>query len=194
MSQSFTDINKLIKFLKLDNKNKKNILLKSSFPFYLPMRLAKKIKKNDLNDPILRQFVPLIDEEKEKLGYSMDPLEEKSFKKGNLLKKYKNRALLITTNVCSMHCRYCFRKHSFEKIEDKKFVKEIKLINKDKTIDEIILSGGDPLTLSHSALLSLLTKLDGIPHLKRIRFHTRSIISHPEKINSQFLKRCGNSF
>ncbi|NGX28492.1 MAG: L-lysine 2,3-aminomutase [Candidatus Anoxychlamydiales bacterium] len=189
MLQSFTDINKLIKFLKLDNKNKKKILLKSSFSLYLPIRLAKKIKKNDLTDPILRQFVPLIAEEKEKIGFSIDPLEEKSFKKGNLLKKYKNRALLITTNACHMHCRYCFRKHNFEKMGDKNFIQEIKLINEDKSLDEIILSGGDPLSLSHQDLLSLLTKLDNIPHLKRIRLHTRSIIAQPEKIiSSEFLK------
>lgn len=193
MSQSFTDINKLIKFLKLDNKNKKKILLKISFPLYLPMRLAKKIKKNDLSDPILRQFVPLIDEEKKDPSFTIDPLDEKSFKKGKLLKKYKNRALLITSNACHMHCRYCFRKNSFKKIKDKhqNFRDEINLIKKDKNLDEIILSGGDPLTLSNYQLENLLKKLDKISHLKRIRFHTRSIIAHPEKFlikNSEFLE------
>ncbi|NGX63601.1 MAG: hypothetical protein KR126chlam6_01013, partial [Candidatus Anoxychlamydiales bacterium] len=160
---------------------------KADFPLLLPYDLAKKIKKNDLSDPILRQFVPLIDENIQKNDYIQDPLCEINFKKSKLLKKYKNRALLICTNSCAMHCRYCFRKY-FEKQEDKKFDNEIELIKKDKTINELILSGGDPLSLTNSDLENLFQKLDKISHLKILRFHTRYIIGYPNRIDQNFLK------
>ncbi|HEU64932.1 MAG: L-lysine 2,3-aminomutase [Candidatus Anoxychlamydiales bacterium] len=187
MPKSFTNINKLIKFLKIDKKNQKKILLRSDFPLLLPYSLAKKIKKNDLTDPIFRQFVPLTDEILKKPGYIKDPLSEKKFKRSKLLKKYNSRALIITTNACLMHCRYCFRKHA-EKFSNKNFDKEIGLIKKDKTITEIILSGGDPLTLSNNQIENLLKKLDKISHIKILRFHTRYVISDPKRIDQNFIK------
>ena len=187
MPKPFTNINNLMKFLKIDKQNQKKILLKSDFPLLLPYSLAKKIKKNDLSDPIFKQFVPLIDEAIKNPEYIKDPLSEEKFKRAKLLKKYNSRALLITTNACLMHCRYCFRKH-FERSSNQNFDKEIDLIKKDKTLTEIILSGGDPLTLSNPSLESLLKKLDEIPHIKIIRFHTRSIISDPKRIDQNFIK------
>ena len=185
--KTFTDINKLIKFLKIDKNNEKKILKNSSFKFLLPYGLAKKIKKNDISDPIFRQFVPLIDEEKGFENSSLDPLEEKSFKDGKFLKKYKNRALLITTNSCNVHCRYCFRRY-FEKNDNKSFDKEIELIKNDISLNEIILSGGDPLSLSNLKLEKLLKDLDKIEHVKIVRFHTRYIIASPNRLDSSFLK------
>jgi EF-P beta-lysylation protein EpmB len=185
--KTFTDINKLIKFLEIDKINEKKILKKSSFKLLLPFSLAKKIKKNDITDPIFRQFVPLVDEEKNFENTSIDPLNEKSFKKNNLLKKYKNRALLIASNSCNVHCRYCFRRY-FEKNKSSNFDKEIKLIKNDKSLNEIILSGGDPLSLSNEKLKDLLLKLNEIDHLKIIRFHTRYIVGDPKRIDSEFLK------
>ncbi|NGX34447.1 MAG: L-lysine 2,3-aminomutase [Candidatus Anoxychlamydiales bacterium] len=187
MPKSFTNINKLIKFLKVDKKNQKKILLNSNFPLLLPYTLAKKIKKNDLTDPIFRQFVPLIDETYKNPGYTKDPLNEEKFRRSKLIKKYNSRALLITTNACLGHCRFCFRKH-FEFFFNKNFDKEIDLIKKDKNLTEIILSGGDPLTLSNNDLENLLKTLDKISHLKILRFHTRYIIADPKRIDQNFLK------
>ncbi len=184
--RSFTDINKLIKFLKLDKKNQENLLLDPSFPLLLPYSLAVKIKKNDPIDPIFKQFVPIKDEIQKVKGYTKDPLLEKKFTNNNLIKKYKNRALLITTNTCQMHCRFCFRKNRSLK-NKKDFSKETELIKKDVSIEEIILSGGDPLSLSNKALQDLLAQLNQIKHLKRIRFHTRYIIAAPKRINKNFL-------
>lgn len=187
MQKSFTNINKLIKYLKLDKQNQKKILLKPDFSLLLPYNLAKKIKKNDFTDPIFRQFVPLKDEKIKKPDYIEDPLSEKQFKKSKLLKKYNNRALLISSFFCSMHCRFCFRKHLKKEI-DQNFDKEIDLIKKDKTIQEIILSGGDPLVLKNKILENLLKKLEKISHLKIVRFHTRFIIGDPKRIDEKFLK------
>ena len=186
MQKSFTDINKLINFLKLDKTNQKKILKETEFPLLLPFRLAQKIKKNDLEDPILRQFVPLIDETKED-NFLLDPLCEQKFTEGKLLKKYNNRALLISSNRCFMNCRFCFRKN-FEYKKDENFEEELKKISQDQTIKEIILSGGDPLFLSNKVLEDLMNKLDQIKHLKRIRFHTRSIIAYPERIDEKILE------
>ncbi|NGX56806.1 MAG: L-lysine 2,3-aminomutase [Candidatus Anoxychlamydiales bacterium] len=185
--KAFKDINKLIDFLEIENINQKKILKNSSFPLFIPYRLAKKIKKNDLTDPIFLQFVPLEKENKTLKNFSKDPLKESFFKKGNLLKKYNNRALLITSNYCAMNCRYCFRRF-FEKNINNNFDDEIDLIKKDKTINEIILSGGDPLSLSNYKLKDLLLKLNDIKHIKKIRFHSRYIIADPLRIDENFIK------
>jgi EF-P beta-lysylation protein EpmB len=187
MKNSFTNIDKLIDFLKLDKNNQKKILKTTSFPLLLPYNLAKKIKKNDLNDPILRQFVPLKEENIKKKDFILDPLFEKKISSNNLIKKYQNRALLITSNRCAMHCRFCFRKHKKD-LKNSNFEKEIFLIKKDNSIEEIILSGGDPLSLDNNGLKNLLQNLNKIPHLKRIRFHTRFILGFPNRINDEFIK------
>jgi len=186
MQKPFTNISKLIDFLELDEENKKKILKKSSFNLLLPFHLAKKIKKNDISDPIFRQFVPLVEKENQSKEFVQDPLLEKKFQKGKLLKKYKNRALLITTSSCAVNCIFCFRRF-FEKTEDQDFDTELEIIRKDKALDEIILSGGDPLALNNKNLKELLLKLDDISHIKRIRFHTRFIIGYPKRINAEFL-------
>ncbi len=187
MKKPFTNINKLITFLKLDKKNQKLILTNPLFPILIPYHIAKKIKKNDISDPLFKQFVPSIEEEIDSPLYSLDPLSESSFKTNNLIKKYKNRALLICSTICAMNCRFCFRKF-FDKINFTEFTDELNFIKKDTSIEEVILSGGDPLSLSDASLHNLLTKLDEIFHIKRIRFHTRFILGYPKRINSQLIK------
>lgn len=187
MKKKFTNVDDLIKFLKLDKNNQKFILKNPSFPILIPYRIAKKIKKNDVNDPLFKEFVPTVFEEIEKNNFNLDPLCENNFKRGNLIKKYKNRALLITSNSCAMNCRFCFRKF-FDKKNKLDFKEEINLIKNDFSLEEIILSGGDPLALSNAILENLLKNLDEISHIKRIRFHTRFLLGYPERINSRFIK------
>lgn len=190
--KNFTDINKLINFLKLSPKNQKNLLKTPSFKLNLPYRLAKKIAKNDINDPIFKQFVPIKKEEKKTKGFSNDPLCEKDFiKTGPLIQKYNNRALLITSNTCTMNCRFCFRRHfSYEKKQNvNDLIDAINAhVKNNPNIHEIILSGGDPLTLNNQALEKLLLHLNDIKNITRIRIHTRALISVPEKIDNDFLK------
>ncbi len=193
MQKPFTDIDSLISFLELDKKNEKRILKNSDFPFLLPYRLAVKIEKNNILDPIFRQFVPLLDEDKKDLKYKKDPLLEKNFRSGNFLKKYKNIALLLTSYSCAMNCRFCFRRFSEKTKKSSDFAKELELIKKDKELEEIILSGGDPLFLNNKILKDLLFKLDKIPHLKRLRLHTRHILAYPERIDDEFIKIFKNS-
>lgn len=164
------------------------MLQKSPFPLNVPYRLASKIKKNSLDDPIFKQFIPLKDEAIINPQFVLDPVEDATFcKSQKLLQKYKKRALLLTTSACAMHCRYCFRQNFSYETEVKGFEKELQLIQEDKTLQEVILSGGDPLSLSNKDLKTLLTSLDKIPHLKRIRFHTRFVIGIPERIDEELL-------
>lgn len=179
----FLDIFKLSTFLKL---KKKDLLLDHKFPMKIPFRLASKIKKGDISDPILRQFVPLKEEAQNVNGYSADPLNEKKIKNKNLLCRYKGRALLLCSNECAMHCRYCFRKN--QKYKKKQNLKEeINFLNK-KQFEEVILSGGDPLALTDRQFQTLICALNKLPFLKRIRIHTRYLIGYPERISKAFLQ------
>lgn len=182
--QNFTHWDKLTSFLELD------LLLSHtpSFPLNLPLRLAKKIVKNTLDDPILLQFLPQEAETKKSPLFLIDPVNDRAFRKApKLLHKYTGRALLICTSACAMHCRYCFRQHFDYETSDKAFRQELQILRDDPSITEIILSGGDPLSLSNAHLKGLIENLDAIPHLKRLRFHSRFPMGIPERIDAEFL-------
>ncbi|MBY0529748.1 MAG: EF-P beta-lysylation protein EpmB [Rhabdochlamydiaceae bacterium] len=184
--QNFTDWKKLAELIQLDLPLPPN---KLKFPLNLPVRLAKKIRKATPDDPILRQFLPSFEENKKSPLFISDPVGDTNARKApKLLHKYQGRALLVSTSACAMHCRYCFRQHFDYETEDKSFSEELEYIRQDSTLKEIILSGGDPLSLSDRQLKSLIDNLAQIPHLKRLRFHTRFPIGIPERIDAPFLE------
>jgi EF-P beta-lysylation protein EpmB len=186
---NFTDWKKLLSFLDFDSRAESNVLPHSKFPLNLPQRLAEKIEKGNWNDPILRQFIPTIQESQPTPLFVLDPVADGSFRpKPKLLHKYHGRALLLCTSACAMHCRYCFRQHFDYETRDKFFIEELAAIASDSSISEILLSGGDPLSLSDAQLQYLLDELEKIPHLKRIRFHTRFPIGIPERIDPHFIR------
>jgi len=182
---NFTHLESLLDFLEIAQESRFHFAQHPNFVLNLPRRLASKIKKNDLNDPLLKQFIPQTLEQLPDGGL-LDPVYDTKFcKTGTLLQKYARRALLVTTQACAMHCRYCFRKN-FD-YAPSNFEKELEHIQSDTNLEEIILSGGDPLSLSDARLFELLEKLDAIPHLQRIRFHTRFLIGIPERIHEAFI-------
>lgn len=187
---NFRDIKKLAHFLELDPEKLSH---HPRFPLNVPMRLAEKMRKGNLSDPLFRQFVPLPEENLISSNYVEDPVNDKSFcKTSKLLQKYEGRALILTTSACAMHCRFCFRQN-FDYASKNMFEKELQLIKEDPSLKEIILSGGDPLSLSDLDLKTLLDALALIPHVKIIRFHTRFPIGIPERIDASFiqtLKEC----
>lgn len=186
---NFTDVEKLALFLEFDEKAKAILLNKPKFILNLPLRLAQKIKKNDLNDPILKQFLPTIEETKEDSEFQIDPVGDNACRTSSkLLHKYEGRILIVTTSACALHCRYCFRQHFEYDIQTKGFTKELEIIANDKTIHEVILSGGDPLSLSNDTLNEFIENLSQISHIKRLRFHTRFPIGIPERIDDEFLE------
>jgi EF-P beta-lysylation protein EpmB len=186
---NFTNWQQLLSFLALDIDPAHPIVLtKSKFSLNLPKRLAEKMEKKNWNDPILRQFLPTLEELRPSPLFVVDPVaDELSRKAPKLLHKYQGRALLVCTSACAMHCRYCFRQHFEYETQDKFFQEELAAIAADSSISEVLLSGGDPLSLSDAQLHYLLNELDRIPHLKRIRFHTRFPVGIPERIDDSFV-------
>jgi len=187
--ENFNQWKALVEFLKLNEQNQQRILTHPNFPLNLPRRLAEKIEKNNVEDPIFRQFIPLQEELQVSAGFCTDPVGDgPSQKASKLLHKYPGRALLLCTSSCAMHCRYCFRQNFPYAKGQALFTRELELIEKDKTLKEIILSGGDPLSLSDATLKGLLESLSSMEHIKRIRFHTRFPVGIPERIDESFLQ------
>jgi EF-P beta-lysylation protein EpmB len=153
-----------------------------------------RMRRGDARDPLLRQVLPLEDELRESPGYVPDPLHERSaLRAPNLLQKYAGRALLITTEACAIHCRYCFRRE-FPYAEHReepgtaRWSAALAAIAGDATLEEVILSGGDPLSLSDARLTALTDALGEIPHVRRIRVHTRLPIVLPSRVDAGLVK------
>lgn len=186
---NFTRWRALADFLNLSEENCSVIDKQPDFILNIPRRLAEKIAKGTLDDPILKQFLPTMEERKKTLSFVDDPTGDRnSTKASKLLHKYNGRALLVCTSACAMHCRYCFRQNYDYSKEKCAFEKELTIISEDSTISELILSGGDPLSLNNNKLEALFETLRKIPHIKRVRFHTRFPIGIPERLDDGFLK------
>jgi L-lysine 2,3-aminomutase len=149
-----------------------------------------RMRRGDRHDPLLRQVLPLEEELAEQGGYVSDPLQEREYTRApNLLQKYAGRALLITTQACAIHCRYCFRREfpyaeQQEETGNARWAGALATIAADPSLEEVILSGGDPLSLSDARLTGLTDDLQAIPHLRRLRVHTRQPIVLPSRVDS----------
>ena len=178
----------IIEFCRVREADEPFLLLDPAFSVSLPRRLAQKIEPGNIYDPIFRQFVPFRDEAVPVGGFLCDPLCESTARPcSNLLHKYFGRALLIAASGCGMHCRFCLRQH-FPYASRDSFSEELVYLQSHQEIDEVILSGGDPLALPTYALMDLLTRLEAIPHIRRIRIHTRFPIGIPERIDEELLR------
>lgn len=193
LSQNFTLLEPLVQFLELDDEQRKLLLRRPPFALNVPKRLAHKMTKRTLDDPLLRQFVPLVDEQNRSQGYCMDPVGDTFARTApKLLHKYQGRVLLVATSTCAMHCRYCFRQN-FDYATEKSFATELDSIGQEKSVREVILSGGDPLSLSNAALRDLLQKLYSFNHIRTVRFHTRFPLGIPERIDEELLDLLSSS-
>jgi EF-P beta-lysylation protein EpmB len=161
----------------------------AGFPLRVPRYFAGLMRPGDPADPLLRQVLPLAEELAEVPGYVADPVGDLAAKAATgLLHKYRGRALLITTGACAVHCRYCFRRHfpySEEQAGRDQWAGVLEQLAGMKDIDEVILSGGDPLTLSDPRLAPLIEGLGEIGHLRRLRLHTRLPIVLPERLTAE---------
>lgn len=162
-----------------------------AFGLFAPRGYVARMRHGDPADPLLRQVLPLDTELDVVPGFSSDPVGDDAAKlRPGLLQKYRSRALLITTGACAIHCRYCFRRH-FPYSESPRspaaWQPALEQIAADPSIDEVILSGGDPLTLVDSHLAELATRIAEIPHVQRLRVHTRLPIVIPERVTSELL-------
>lgn len=163
-----------------------------SFPLRVPHSFVARMKKRDPNDPLLRQVLPLAAENSSPPNYLDDPVGDLDATTApGLLHKYRGRALLITTAACAIHCRYCFRRnfpYSDHHAGSDHWQGALQQIGRDTSISEVILSGGDPLAIRDHKLAALVTALEKIPHLKRLRIHTRLPVVLPQRICTQLLQ------
>lgn len=181
-------VDQLADRLELTPSQRALLLDRPRFALNIPERLVNKMAKGTLDDPLLRQFVALKEEEILSPTFQIDPVGDCNKRRvGQLLHKYQGRVLLICSSACAMHCRYCFRQNFDYAIQDHLFEEELATIASDPSIREVILSGGDPLALSDHTLEKLLKSLSAIPHVEMVRFHTRFPIGIPERIDASFL-------
>lgn len=171
--------------------------VENQFASRIPIGFANRMQKGNLQDPLLKQVLATNNELAIREDYQPDPLGERLVNpiKG-LIHKYHGRVLLTLTGVCAVNCRYCFRRHF--PYQDNNPGREgwhevCQYIAQDKTITEVILSGGDPLLASNIVIGNLLKQLESIPHVHTVRFHTRVPVVLPERIDDDFLNILANT-
>jgi len=192
MASAIKDPLELLDLLELsDDVNRDKLYFPKKFKMLVPLSYVKKMRKRDWNDPLLKQVLPTSSETEAVFGFVSDPVGDlNSEVSSGVLHKYQGRVLLVTTGVCAVHCRYCFRQHFpyGDSLADKKhWQTTLEKLKEDNTIKEVILSGGDPLMLIDSRLQSMCEVIASIPHIKTIRFHTRVPLFLPERITQEFL-------
>lgn len=190
LAQAIRDPAELLKELALDPALLP-IAEATPFPLRVPRGFVAKMRKGDPDDPLLRQIWPLAAESIPVPGFVADPVGDQAAQAvPGVLHKYHGRVLLIVTGACAVHCRYCFRRE-FPYAEAQTNLKDwqpvLDYLAGDTSIREVILSGGDPLSLSNQRLEVLLTGLERIPHLVRLRIHSRLPIVLPERVDEGLL-------
>lgn len=186
-----TDPAELLALLELDAVELPGSLAAAQdFPLRVPRRYVDLIEKGNPQDPLLRQVLSVPAELEAVPGYGVDPLEEGDHTPvSGLLHKYQGRALLVVTGACAVHCRYCFRRHFpyQSHLSGKRWEQALAWLADRPDINEVILSGGDPLTLTNRRIEQLLEALAGIPHLRRLRIHSRTPVVIPERLDEELL-------
>ncbi len=165
------------------------------FPLRVPRAFVQRMQPGDPRDPLLRQVLPLAAEQQLDPALHTDPLQEASATRSpGLIQKYQGRALLVAAPSCAVHCRYCFRRHfPYDAHQQSRQLPALEAIAADNSISELILSGGDPLMLKDALLASLLARAQAIPHLRRLRLHTRLPVVIPSRITPTLLEVLGSS-
>ncbi|WP_226468080.1 EF-P beta-lysylation protein EpmB [Luteimonas panaciterrae] len=168
----------------------------AQFPVRVPRGFVARMRAGDPHDPLLRQVLPLDVEMQPAPGFALDAVGDAAARAGHgVIRKYRGRALLITTGSCAVHCRYCFRRH-FPYAEETAaaggWQEALDALRADHDVSEVILSGGDPLSLATAKLAELTTQLADIPHIRRLRIHTRLPIVLPERIDDELTTWLGS--
>lgn len=166
-----------------------------AFPLRVPRGFVARMRHGDPHDPLLRQVLPLDDEDRVVEGFSLDAVGDAAAKGDTgVLHKYEGRALLVATGSCAIHCRYCFRRHfpyAEETAAASGWASALHYLRAEPSVHEVILSGGDPLSLSTAKLTELTEALRALPQVTRLRIHTRLPIVLPERIDDEFLDWIG---
>lgn len=163
----------------------------AQFPLRVPRGFALRMRRGDPTDPLLRQVLPLNDEDRLVPGFNLDAVGDAAANAGTgILHKYPGRALLVATGSCAVHCRYCFRRHfpyAEQTAAANHWQAAIDFLRADPSISELLLSGGDPLSLTTGKLAELTDALRDVRSLRRLRLHTRLPVVLPERIDTALL-------
>lgn len=189
LANAFTSVPELLSAVGLDAWSARPPAgVQTNFSLRVPRGFVRRMRRNDPNDPLLRQVLPVAAEADVIPGFGADPVGDlASMTSHGLLQKYSGRALLIATGACAIHCRYCFRRnypYAEASLTPRHVDAALANIAADDTVHEVILSGGDPLSLSDARLGELLDRIARVEHVRRIRFHTRTPIVLPERIDA----------
>ncbi|MAL97535.1 MAG: EF-P beta-lysylation protein EpmB [Alteromonadaceae bacterium] len=161
------------------------------FPLRVPEPYWRRIHPADPQDPLLLQVLPQLAETRAETGFTEDPLAEATFSQGDgIVRKYRSRALLLLTGACAINCRYCFRRHfpyDQNRLQPADWSRTLDILASDPDINEVIFSGGDPLAMNDRVLARLVRELEAIPHLRRLRIHTRLPVVIPRRIDAALL-------
>jgi L-lysine 2,3-aminomutase len=188
--EAVSDPRELLSLLDLEHTLGDSVIGQPTFRLRVPMAYIAKMRKGDADDPLLRQVLPLLDENRSD-GVA-DPVGDlDAMPVPGLLHKYHGRVLLLTTGACAVHCRYCFRRHfpyGDANPARNGWRQALDYIRDHGDIAEVILSGGDPLVLDNAKLDELLQQLERIPQLKWLRVHTRLPVVLPARIDKSLLQ------
>jgi EF-P beta-lysylation protein EpmB len=159
------------------------------FPLRVPLSFVDRMRPGDRHDPLLKQVLPTLAERDVAPGYSHDPLGEAvATRSPGVIQKYRGRVLLIAAPACAVHCRYCFRRtFPYDGHRQPVAFPSLVDVERDATISEVILSGGDPLMLKDAPLHRLIARIDAIAHVRRIRIHTRLPVVVPERATAELI-------
>src|SRR5690606_18003686 len=161
----------------------------AQFPLRVPRGFVARMRRGDPHDPLLRQVLPLDEELRPVPGFSLDAVGDGAARAGHgVIHKYEGRALLVATGSCAVNCRYCFRRHfpyAEETAAAGNWREAVAAIRADDSIHEVILSGGDPLSLATPKLAELTSALRDLPRLRRLRIHTRLPVVLPERVDGE---------
>lgn len=192
LKNAVTDVRELYRLLELNVSTNSDVLsAQQDFSCRVPHPFIARMKKGDAKDPLLLQVMPVAQEMRMYPGFSKDPVAESAFNPvPGLLHKYPNRVLLTLAGACAVNCRYCFRRHF--PYEDNmpgqySWSHVLDYINENPAIDEVILSGGDPLLLKDELLGRFIAALSDAPFVKRLRIHTRLPVVIPARITNELI-------
>ncbi|ELY4481696.1 EF-P beta-lysylation protein EpmB [Cronobacter turicensis] len=166
------------------------------FALRVPRAFAARMEKGNPQDPLLRQVLTSREEFVAAPGFTTDPLEEQNSVVPGLLHKYHNRALLLVKGGCAVNCRYCFRRHfpyADNQGNKRNWQAALDYIAAHAELDEIIFSGGDPLMAKDHELEWLVANIEAIPHIKRLRIHSRLPIVIPARITDALVRLLGET-
>ncbi|OYD22926.1 EF-P beta-lysylation protein EpmB [Oceanimonas baumannii] len=197
LGQSFTHPEQLLDYLGLDPTPwQQGLAARKLFAMRVPRPFADKMRPGDPSDPLLRQVLPLNEEFAQVPGFVTDPLEEHDSALPGLLHKYRSRVLLVLRGGCAVNCRYCFRRH-FPYADNSPgqsgWQPAVNYIAAHPEINEVILSGGDPLMAKDHHIAALLSELEAIPHLRRLRIHSRLPVVIPARLTEELRERLNQS-